>query len=154
MNWELLVLIIVILLTNCLFGAVTLTKNTDIDNYGYPVYGIGHDRRSNFSFLDGDFGQNVLIFGVDMSSSAHIDNKKKYILVLGKWPTEGLEHTLTAEKMYSISFTVTKRKFCLSFHYNGANNYLFVNGTEIYKFVAKDFQIVASPLCPGNISKD
>ena len=77
MNWELLVLIIVILLTNCLFGAVTLTKNTDIDNYGYPVYGIGYDRRSNFSFLGGDFGQNVLIFGVDMSSSAHIDNKKK-----------------------------------------------------------------------------
>ena len=56
--------------------------------------------------------------------------------------------------MYSINFKVTKTKFCLSFHYNGANSYLFVNGTEIYKFKAKDFEIVASPLCLGNISKD
>ena len=38
-------------------------------------------------------------------------------------------------------------------HYNGANSYLFVNGTEIYKFKAKDSEIVASPLCLGNISK-
>ena len=73
-----------------------------------------------------------------MSSSAHIDNKKKDILVLGKGPTQGLEHTLTAEKMYSINFTVTRKKFCLSLHYNGGNSYLFVNGTEIYKFKAKD----------------
>ena len=56
--------------------------------------------------------------------------------------------------MYAISFTVTKKKFCLSLHYNGANSYLFVNGTEIYKFKAKDSEIVASPLCLGNISKD
>ena len=51
-----------------------------------------------------------------MSSSANIDNKKKDILVLGIDPTQGLEHTLTAEKMYSINFTVTKKKFCLSLH--------------------------------------
>ena len=49
-----------------------------------------------------------------MSSSAHIDNKKKDILVLGKGPTQGLEHTLTAEKMYSISFTVTKKQVCIT----------------------------------------
>ena len=61
-----------------------------------------------------------------MRSSAHIDNKKKDILVLEKGPTQGLEHTLTAEKMYSINFTVTKKKFCLSLHYNGADSYLFV----------------------------
>ena len=60
-----------------------------------------------------------------MSSSAHIDNNKKYILVLRKGPTHGLEHTLTAEKMYSINFIVTKKEFCLSLHYNGANSYLF-----------------------------
>ena len=89
-----------------------------------------------------------------MSSSAHISNNKKDILILGKGPTQGLEHTLTAEKMYSINFTVTKKKLCLSLHYNGANSYLFVNGTEIYKFKAKDSEIVASPLCLGNISKD
>ena len=56
--------------------------------------------------------------------------------------------------MYSINFTVTKKKFCLSVHYNGRNSYLFVNGTEIIKFKAKDSAIVASPLCLGNISKD
>ena len=89
-----------------------------------------------------------------MYSSAHIDNKKKDILVLRKGPTQGLEHTLTAEKMYSINFTEKNKKFCLSLHYNGANSYLFVNGTEICKFKAKDSEIVASPLCLGNISKD
>ena len=89
-----------------------------------------------------------------MSSSPHIDNKKKVILILGRGPTQGLEHTLTAEKMYSINFTVTRKLFCLSLHYNGANSYLFVNGTEIYKFKATDSEIVASLLCLGNISKD
>ena len=56
--------------------------------------------------------------------------------------------------MYSISFTVTKKKFCLSLHYNGANSYLFVNDKEIYKFKGKYSEIVASPLRLGNISKD
>ena len=64
-------------LKNCLFGAVTLTKNADIDKYGYSGYGNGFDRISGFSFPGGGFGQNVLIFVVDMSFSAHIDNKKK-----------------------------------------------------------------------------
>ena len=105
-------------LKNCLFGAVTLTKNADIDKYGYSDYGIEFDRRGSFSFPSGGFGQNVLIFGVDMSFSAHIDNKKKDILVLGIGPTQVLEHALTAEKMYSINFTVAKKKFCLSLHYN------------------------------------
>ena len=86
-----------------------------------------------------------------MSFSAHIDNNKKDILVLGIGPTQGLEHTLTAEKMYWINFTVTKKKFCLSLHYNGVNSYLFVNGTETYKFKAKDSETVANPLCLGNI---
>ena len=56
--------------------------------------------------------------------------------------------------MYSINFTVTKKKFCLSLHYNEANSYLFVNGTEIIKFKAKDSNIVATPLCLGKLSKD
>ena len=67
---------------NCLFGAVTLTKNADIEKYKYSGYVIGFDRRSSFSFTGGGFGQNVLIFGADMSTSIHIDNKKKDILVL------------------------------------------------------------------------
>ena len=130
-----------------------MTKNADIDKYGFSGYGIGFDRRSSFSFPGGGFGQNVLIFGVDMSSSSHIDNKKKEILVLGKGQIQGLEHTLTAEKMYSINFTVMNKKICLSLHYNGANSYLFLNGTEIYKFKAEDSEIVATPLYLGNISK-
>ena len=99
---------------NCLFSAVTLTKNADIEKYGYSGYGIGFDRRSSFSFAGTGFGQNVLTLGVDMSSSLHIDNKKKDILFFVKGATQGLEHTLTAEKMYSINFTVTKKKSCLS----------------------------------------
>ena len=80
-----------------------------------------------------------------MSSSPHIDKKGKDILILGKGPTQGLsENSLTAEKMYSINVTVTKKKFCLNLHYNGANSYLFVNGKEIIKFKAKD-SIVAGP---------
>ena len=87
-----------------------------------------------------------------MNSSIHIDNKGKNILILGIGPTQALgENSSTAEKMYCINFTVTKQKFCLSLHYNGANSYLFVNGTEIYKFKAKDSEIVTSPLCLGNI---
>ena len=90
-----------------------------------------------------------------MNPSIHIDNKGKDILILGIDPTQGLgENSLTAEKMNSINFTVTKKKFCLSLYYNGANSYLFVNSTEIYKFKAKDYESVAGPLCLDNISKD
>ena len=64
-------------LKNCLFGAVTLTKNADIDKYGYSGYPIGFDRRGSFSFPGSRHGQNMLIFGVDKSFSTHIDNKKK-----------------------------------------------------------------------------
>ena len=56
--------------------------------------------------------------------------------------------------MYSINFTLTKKKFRLSMHCNETNSYLFVNGIEIIKFKAKDSEIVATPLCLGNISKD
>ena len=64
-----------------------------------------------------------------MSSSAKIDNRKKDTLILGKSPTQVLEHTLTAEKMYSINFTENNKIFFLIFHYNGGNSYLFVNVT-------------------------
>ena len=142
-------------LKECLFGAVILTKNADIDKYRYSGFGIGFHRRGSFSFPGGGFGQNVIIFGADMNSSIQIDNKGKYILILGLGTTQGLgEKSLTAEEMFSINFTVTKKKFCLSLHYNGANSYLFVNDTEIYKFKAKDSEIVPIPSCLGNVSKD
>ena len=62
---------------SCLFGAVTLTKNADIEKYKYSGYGNGFDRRSSYSFPGGGFVQNIKIFGLGMSSSPHIDNKKK-----------------------------------------------------------------------------
>ena len=64
-------------LENCLFGAVSLTKNDDIDKYGYSGYGIGFDRHGSFLFPGTELGRNVIIFGVDMRSSTKIDNKKK-----------------------------------------------------------------------------
>ena len=69
-------------LKNCLFGAVILTKNADIEKYGYSGYGIEFDRRSSVLFPGTEFGQNLLIFGVDMSSFPHNNNKKKDNLVL------------------------------------------------------------------------
>ena len=88
-----------------------------------------------------------MIFGVDMSSSTKIDNKKKEILILGKGPTQGLgEHSLSDEKIYSFNFTKVNTKFCLNLHHNGAKSYLFANGTEIHKFTVKDskFQIICA----------
>ena len=92
-------------LENCLFGAVSLTKNVDIDQYKYSGYGIGFDRKGEFSVGNG-IGKNCIIFGVDMRSSVHVDNKKKDILILGEGPTQALYSiTLTSEKFYSINFT-------------------------------------------------
>ena len=70
-------------LENCLFGAVSLTTHNDIDLYKYSGYGIGFDRKGEFSFGNG-FGRNCKIWGADMSGSAHANNKTKDILVLGK----------------------------------------------------------------------
>ena len=50
-------------LKSCLFGAVTLTKNTDIEKYWCSGYGIGFDRRTSFSFPGGGFGQNINFWG-------------------------------------------------------------------------------------------
>ena len=89
---------------DCLFGAVSLTKNADIDKYKYSGYGIGFDRHGSFSSPGIGFEQHEIVLGVDMSSSTKIDNRKKYISILGKGPTQGLQHTLSAEKMHSINF--------------------------------------------------
>ena len=88
-----------------------------------------------------------------MSSSAKIDYRKKDILVLGKGPTQGLEHSLSVEKLHSIDFTGKNNTSCLSMHCNEENCYLFVNGTQIIKLKAKDPEILPHPLCLGNISR-
>ena len=139
-------------LGNSMFGAVKLTKNADIDKYKYYGYGTGFDRKATFSF-DNGFGRYIIIFGVDMSSSLHVDNKKKDILILGEGPTQGLFGTkFTAEKKCPLNFTKNNKKSCLSLHYNRANSYLFVNGMGIIKYKAKDSEIGTIPLCVRNIS--
>ena len=97
-------------LKNCLFGSVNLTKNAHIDKFEYSGYGIGFDREPSVS-IGNETGKNVIIFGVDMSSSTKIDNRKKDILIPGKGPTQGLKHTLSAEKIYSIRFTKKIQNF-------------------------------------------
>ena len=99
-------------LENCLFGAVSLTKNAEINRYKYSGCGVGFDRHESFSSLGTGLGRNTRMFVVDMSSFIHIDNKKKYIFILGKGPTQGLEHTMTAEKMYLIKFIEYNKKLC------------------------------------------
>ena len=64
-------------LNNCLSGSVKLTKNSHPDKYKYSLYSIGFDSRSEFPLQIGTMGKNVVIFGADMSSSVHIDNKNK-----------------------------------------------------------------------------
>ena len=121
------------ILGNPLFIAVKLTENAD-SRYFYSRYVIGFNGRSVFSLLRGDgFGENVIIFRVDNSSSPHADNRRKDILIFGKVPTDGLDDiTKTAEVEYFITFTELKHKYRLSLHGNGSNSYLFVNRVEIY----------------------
>ena len=126
-----------------MFDEVSLTKNADIDKYECSGYGIGFDGPGFFSHSSGGIVRNVIIFGVDMRSSTKIDNNKKKIIILGKGPTQGWEHELSAQKMYSINFTKNNKKICLNLHYNGGNSYLFVNGREIYRFKPKDSETLA-----------
>ena len=116
-------------LENCLFGAVKLTKNADIDKCKYSGYGIGYDSRGNFTHPNGGYSKNVIIFGADLISSTHANNKTKNIVVFGKYFIQGIGNTtIYAEKMYSTNFTVANKKICLSLYYNGDNSNLFVSG--------------------------
>ena len=103
-------------LENCLIGAVKLNKLPDIDQYKYSGYGIGFDRKGSFS-LGNETGRNAIIFGVDMSSSPHVDNKKKDILILGKGPTRIRTYTGYRKIPFSQLYK-NNTKFCLSLHYN------------------------------------
>ena len=100
-------------------------------------------------------GENAIIFGADMSSSVDIDTKNKCILIFGEGPTQGLDDTiLTGEAKYPIDFTQSNRRFVLSLlHYNGSGSFLFVDGTKIYQFRARNSEIKSYPLCFRNILK-
>ena len=85
----------------------------------------------------------------------HIDSKGKDILILSKGPTQGLNNTmLAAEARYSINFSRSNRKLCLSLHNNWSNSFLFVNATKISQFKAKGSEIKKYLLCLGSISGD
>ena len=101
------------ILNNCLFGSAKLSKNVDLDKYKYTDYGIGRDSRPEFSFTDGSYEKNFIIFGANMSSSVYVDNKGKDILFLGERPTQGLGGTKFAiEAKYPTNFTIRK-KICI-----------------------------------------
>ena len=92
-----------------------------------------------------------------MSSSIHANNKIKNILVLGRDFTQGLYNTtIYAEKMYSINFTKTNTKFCLSLHYNGSNSCLLLMVLRFIDLKQKihSKKIIAAPICLGNISRE
>ena len=132
-----------------------MKQNADPDKYEYSGYKIGFDSCSQYFGADRNNEKNVIIFGVDNSSSVHIDNRNKNNLVLGEESTKVLEGAIiTAEAKYLINFTESEKKILLSLHYNGSNSFLFVNSVKIYQFKAKDSEIKPYPLCLGNISKD
>ena len=147
---------------NALFGAIEITKNANTSNYKDKGYGICFDESEEFTHVrkEGNFNhttsaRNVIIFGADMSFSKHANNKANNIYVKGKDYIQKINNTtIYAEKMFYRNFTDPGHKSLLSLHYNGDNNYLFVNGKEELKFKAKPNQIIQKHLCLGNLSHD
>ena len=139
-------------LNNCSFGSVDLTKNAEPDKYKYSSQSIGCDSRSEFSFTAGSMGKNGVVFVADMSLSVHIDSNYKDVLILCTKPTDVT--TLIAEAKYPVNFTQPRKRFVSSLHYNGSNNFLFVNSTKIYQFTEKYSEINYYALFIGRISND
>ena len=126
-----------------------------INNMLNPLLGYGNKLKLKFNGSCLKHDKTMYNHGeiVNIYTVYEIDNRKKDVLILGKGPVQGLEYKLSAEKIYSISFTENKKN-CLSLHYNGAKSYLFVNGKEIHKFKAKDSEVVPNIFCLGYISND
>ena len=146
---------------NALFGAMQITKNaTDNSKNNYKGYGICFDERSQFGHTvteDGRAhttnGRNILIFGVDMSFSAHATNRANHIYLMCDVLTQGInDTTLYVEKNYWRNFTDPGKQFIISLHYNGDESYFFVHGRQELKFKAKTDQLVKEKLCIGNLS--
>ena len=112
-----------------------MTKNANIDKYKYSAYSIGFDSRGSFTHPSGGEGRNVIIFGADLSSSAHANNKTKNILVLGKDFVQGLEKTtIYAEKMYFTNFTVDNKTFSLSLNIYHMISMLIIGLFQMIKY--------------------
>ena len=147
---------------NALFGAMKITKNTDSSKNNYTGNVIYFDEGGQFGHTvkKGNFNRitnakNVIIFGVDTSSSIHATNRANNIYVMGKDFIQGInDTTIYAEKLFHNNFTEFGAKFVLSLHYNGDNSYLFANGRQELKFKAKDDQIINEKLCLGNLSSE
>ena len=133
-----------------------MTKIAYINKYSYCGYAIGFDARGFFSFSYGnELVKNIIIFGVDNSSSAHVNKRKNNILIAGKDPTQVSDYTkLTAEYEISINFNDQKNNFFLSKHCDGNNSFVFVNEIKIYQPKAKDSEINGYSSNLGNTSKD
>ena len=115
-----------------MFEAVKLTKNADLDKYRFRGYGFGFDSCFQFSLSDGSWGKNVIIFGADMNSAAHVDNKKKDNFVLVGGATQSLDiTTITTEAIYSTDFTESGQRFVLSLLYNRSNSFLFLSAVKM-----------------------
>ena len=135
---------------NALFGAMEITKNTDSSKNNYTGYGLCFDEGGELGHTvkQGNFNRttnakNVIIFGVDMSSSIHATNRANNIYIMGKDFIQGInDTTIYAGKLFHHNLTEFGVKFVLSLHYNGANSYLFANGRQELKFKAKDDQII------------
>ena len=112
--------------------------NDDSDKNLYRGYNIGFDVWSIFSLLNGKWGKYVIIFRVDSSSSFHVIIRTKDTLLLGEDPTDEIDDaTITAEIKYSINFTKSRKKSCLSLHYKGSNSFLYASGVQIYQLQGK-----------------
>ena len=137
-----------------------ITKNTDYSKNNYTGYSLCFDEGGEFSHTvkQGNFNRttsakNVIIFGVDTSSSTHATNRANNIYVMGKDFIQGINDTnIYAEKQFRNNFTKFGLKFVLSLHYNGDNSYLFANGRQELKSKAKDDQLINEKLCLGNLS--
>ena len=142
-------------LGDCLFGAVKLTDNANPNKYGYSSDSIGFDACSQFSLPIGEWGKMLLFLVWTIIHQSILIIGKKDNLVLGEGSTDGLDNTtLTARVKCSVNITRSRKKICLSLHYNAANSFSYTNGVKIYQFKAKDSEIKPYPLCLGNISKD
>ena len=154
-----------------MFGAVKITEDpSDSDHEKYSGYATAFDEGSDLSFGNIVNGNNVIIFGADMSFSSHERNRQNEMYVLGKDFIQGVTTvgptalsgktskgtTIYAEKLYKHNFTEPNKEFVLSLHYNGDNFYLFVNGGEELKFKSKTFdnEMKQNILCLGNLSSD
>ena len=145
---------------NALFGAIKITENADYSKNNYTGYGLCFDEGGEISHTvrKGNFdrttdARNVIIFGVDMSSSIHATNRANNIYVMGKEFILGInDTTIYAEKLFHNNFTELGEKTVLSLHYNGDNSYLFANGRQELKFKAKNDQMINEKLCIGNLS--